>query len=663
MKQLAAMDQVPLANDIKALAEGFDIYAKDFSAMVDLQHKLGLTPGTGLEGALREAVHGIEGSLAPFKNAGLNELMLMMRRHEKDYMLRHDLRYRDQHKAAVKFFAEALTASVLSDSDKNDIVEKLSAYQRGFLVYVDTAQALSREQSDTSAAFAKIEPGIDALAQSIAKLEADANAEADQSRTHTALLFEIAALATLFAVSIYAFVVGRGITKPLTALVGLLQKLAAGDYTVEIDGTDRKDEIGDVAKTALVFKQNGLAKFRMEQEQTEAAQRAAATREAAAAEMASQFEAAVGSIVQAAVAGDFSKRVALAGKTGVILNVGGSINELCDMIGNALDDLARMLGALAAGNLIERITAEYRGDFAVLKQNANFTAEAIGSTIAQIKQSAREVASASAEISTSTTDVSQRTEEQAAGLEQTSASMEEISATVKKNAENAHHANRFSAETREVAERGAAVVSDAVTAMARIEESSRKISDIIGVIDEIARQTNLLALNAAVEAARAGDAGRGFAVVATEVRALAQRSSQAAKDIKDLISKSSSEVKDGVDLVNRTGSALNEIAASINRVSGIVSDIAAASAEQATGVEEVNKALVQMDTATQQNSALVEENAATAKKLQSQANAMDELVSIFQIDDAGSPSRPAVPHGDSRKRIPTRDRPALSMAV
>jgi len=293
-----------------------------------------------------------------------------------------------------------------------------------------------------------------------------------------------------------------------------------------------------------------------------------------------------------------------------------------------------MLSALAEGDLTQRIVAEYEGAFAQLKNDANTMAERIGSTIAEIKQSAREVTNASAEISTSTTDLSQRTEEQAASLEETSASMEEISATVKKNAENAQQANQFTGETRQVAERGGAVVNDAIGAMAQIEDSSRKISDIIGVIDEIARQTNLLALNAAVEAARAGDAGRGFAVVATEVRSLAQRSSQAAKDIKDLITNSSSQVKNGVDLVNRAGTSLGEIVASIKKVADIVSDIAAASAEQAGGIEQVNKALTQMDEVTQQNSALVEKDAATAKTLETQAQAMGDQVAAFRIDEA-----------------------------
>ena len=259
--------------------------------------------------------------------------------------------------------------------------------------------------------------------------------------------------------------------------------------------------------------------------------------------------------------------------------------------------------------------------------------EQVRATISEIKASAREVTNASAEISSSTTDLSQRTEEQAASLEQTSAAMEQLSSTVRKNAENARQASQSASATRAVADRGGEVAAKAVQAMARIEESSRKIGDIISVIDEIARQTNLLALNAAVEAARAGEAGRGFAVVASEVRSLAQRSSQAAKDISQLITNSGGQVREGVELVNQAGAALNEIVDSIKSVAAVVSDIASASAEQATGLDEINKALTQMDEVTQQNSALVEENAATAKALEDQAKSMDDRVAFFHVED------------------------------
>ncbi len=382
----------------------------------------------------------------------------------------------------------------------------------------------------------------------------------------------------------------------------------------------------------------------------------ATERDAAMTRLSGEFEAAVGGIVQAAVRGDFSQRVALDGKSGLILNVGTAINTLCDNISSALDDLAAMLGALADGDLTRRITGEYEGTFAAIKDSANTTAERVGATIAEIKDAGREVASAAAEISASTTDLSQRTEEQAASLEQTSASMEEMSVTVKKNAEQAKLASQFAGETRETADRSGQVVGEAVHAMSRIDDSSKKIADIITVIDEIARQTNLLALNAAVEAARAGEAGRGFAVVASEVRSLAQRSSQAAKDIKDLITSSSTQVREGVELVNKTGSSLSGIVESIKKVAEIVADIATASVEQSTGIDQVNKALTQVDEVTQQNSALVEENAATAKALEHQAGVMNERMASFRLNDVPAAAKRAQPDsaGDREGEAETR---------
>ena len=306
-------------------------------------------------------------------------------------------------------------------------------------------------------------------------------------------------------------------------------------------------------------------------------------------------------------------------------------------IARPLAALVKPIDELAAGNFKVDVKGTGRKDeVGQIASAVSAMAAKVCATIGEIKASAQEVNSASGEISTSTTDLSQRTEEQAASLEETTAAMEEISAAVKKSAENAAEANKSAGEARAVADRGGDVVSKAVSAMAKIEESSRKISDIIGVIDEIARQTNLLALNAAVEAARAGDAGRGFAVVASEVRSLAQRSSQAAKDIKELITNSNGQVQDGVDLVNRAGASLSEIVGSVKRVAELVSDIATASTEQATGLEQINKALMQMDEVTQQNAALVEENAATAKALENQAQSMDEQVAFFKIDGAGT---------------------------
>jgi methyl-accepting chemotaxis protein len=335
-------------------------------------------------------------------------------------------------------------------------------------------------------------------------------------------------------------------------------------------------------------------------------------------------------------------------------------------IARPLREMVLPLAQISEGNFTVSIPNTGRKDeVGQIAEAVQQMAQRVSGIIQEIKASGREVTNASAEISTSTTDLSQRTEEQAASLEETSAAMEELTSTVRRNAENAQEASRSANDTRDVADRGGQVVAKTVDAMAKIEESSQKITDIIGVIDEIARQTNLLALNAAVEAARAGEAGRGFAVVASEVRSLAQRSSQAAKDIKDLITNSSVQVKEGVDLVNQAGTSLNEIVTSIKKVADIVTDIANASIEQATGIDQINKALTQMDEVTQQNSALVEENAATAKTLEHQAKAMDEQVAFFQLgqEERAASRVPSPIEREIAVKSPAKPAPAKAQAV
>jgi methyl-accepting chemotaxis protein len=322
------------------------------------------------------------------------------------------------------------------------------------------------------------------------------------------------------------------------------------------------------------------------------------------------------------------------------------VDALISQQKSIVDALARSLERLAHGDLTVQITGDFPAEYQALREHFNNAMTQLRSTVEAISAAAAEVSNATAEISASTIDLSQRTEQQAASLEQTSATMEQISATVKKTAENAQHANQSARDTQTVADRSGEVVNKAVSAMGLIEASSRKISDIISVIDEIARQTNLLALNAAVEAARAGEAGRGFAVVAAEVRSLAQRSSQAAKDITNLITTSDGHVKEGVDLVNHAGRALNEIVDSIKNVADIIADIATASTEQSTGIDQVNRALGQMDEVTQQNSALVEQNAATAKMLEEQATTMNERIGRFHVGNAAPVRQPA--------RVPAR---------
>jgi len=334
----------------------------------------------------------------------------------------------------------------------------------------------------------------------------------------------------------------------------------------------------------------------------------------------------------AAVRGDFSVKMDLAGKQGYTKTLSELLIQLSDVTETGLKDITRVANALAVGDLTQTITKDYPGLFDQTKQGVNGTVENLKKLVGEIKEAVDSINTASKEIASGNQDLSQRTEEQASSLEETASSMEELTSTVKQNAENAKQANQLAIGASDVAGKGGAVVNQVVGTMSSINESSRKIVDIISVIDGIAFQTNILALNAAVEAARAGEQGRGFAVVAAEVRNLAQRSAAAAKEIKTLIGDSVEKVENGSRLVGEAGQTMEEIVTSIKRVTDIMAEISAASLEQSSGIEQVNQAITQMDEVTQQNAALVEEAAAAAESLEEQAQNLSQSVSVFKLD-------------------------------
>ena len=342
-------------------------------------------------------------------------------------------------------------------------------------------------------------------------------------------------------------------------------------------------------------------------------------------------ESEVSGVVQAAGSGNFKARIPTEGKSGFFLSLAEGLNALMQTSDVGLGEVNRVLGAIAKGDLTEKITADYSGTFGELKDYCNSTTDSLSDIIGEIRTAAETIFTASSEIASGNADLSSRTEQQAANLEETASSMEELTSTVKLNADNAKQANVLAEQASTVATDGGALIQEVVTTMNAINESSQKIADIIGVIDGIAFQTNILALNAAVEAARAGDQGRGFAVVASEVRTLAQRSANAAKDIKGLISDSVKKIESGNTLVGKSGDTMKEIVTAIKRVNDIMAEIAAASAEQSSGIEEVSTAVSQMDEMTQQNAALVEEAAAAAESLQSQADQLTQRVSMFRL--------------------------------
>ncbi len=340
----------------------------------------------------------------------------------------------------------------------------------------------------------------------------------------------------------------------------------------------------------------------------------------------------ISDVVQAAAEGDFERRIHETGRTGFLLELVKNINKLIETSSVGLNEVGRILDALSHGDLTKTMSGNYQGMFGQLKDDANSTVEKLREVIYQIQDATGTINTSSKEIAAGNNDLSHRTEQQAASLEETAASMQELTSTVQHNSENAGYANELAEGASNIASKGVSVVNHVVNTMDAINESSRKIVDIISVIDGIAFQTNILALNAAVEAARAGEQGRGFAVVATEVRSLAQRAAAAAGEIKNLIGDSVEKVEDGTRLVADAGRTMEEIVTAISGVTKIMSEISSASSEQTAGIKQVNQAIGQMDDVTQQNAALVEEAAAAAETLEDQARSLANTVKYFNLN-------------------------------
>lgn len=349
-------------------------------------------------------------------------------------------------------------------------------------------------------------------------------------------------------------------------------------------------------------------------------------------------------LIEGATHGVLDHRLQFDRYEGFMRRVAQGVNSLVEAVVDPLRASAEVLSKLEQGDLSTTMVGDFEGEFALLRDSINSTTTNLRSMVGEILSAVSSISNASSDIAKGNADLSQRTEEQASSLQETAATMEELTGTVKQNADNAQEANRLASGARDQAEKGGEVVGRAVAAMTAINQSSKKISDIIGVIDEIAFQTNLLALNAAVEAARAGEQGRGFAVVAAEVRNLAQRSAAAAKEIKGLIVDSGEKVEEGTRLVDESGKTLVEIVDSVKQVSEIIGGIAVASEEQSEGIGQVHQAVSQLDQVTQQNAALVEEAAAAAQTLDEQARGLGELMRYFHVgDSADSLSAPPPP--------------------
>ncbi|OAM79708.1 methyl-accepting chemotaxis protein [Devosia elaeis] len=429
----------------------------------------------------------------------------------------------------------------------------------------------------------------------------------------------------------------RTITRPITRLTTSMEALANGELSVAVEGGGRHDEIGAMARNVEVFRENALKVNEMTE--AEAARIVAGQAERAA--MMQDLQRAFGQVVDAAIAGDFSRRVDTEFPDDELNALARSVNGLVETVDRGLAETGSVLSALADTDLTRRMEGDYQGAFARLKADTNAVADKLTDIVGQLRDTSRALKTATGEILSGANDLSERTTKQAATIEETSAAMEQLAATVMANAERAREASGVASGVTHTAEAGGQVMANANEAMERITASSAKISNIIGLIDDIAFQTNLLALNASVEAARAGEAGKGFAVVAVEVRRLAQSAAQASSDVKALIEQSAGEVKGGSRLVSEAAARLEEILTSARASSELMNGIARESREQAASIEEVNTAVRTMDEMTQHNAALVEEMNASIEQTEAQASQLDRIVDIFALEQSAARPEPA----------------------
>ncbi|SED68704.1 methyl-accepting chemotaxis protein [Rhizobiales bacterium GAS188] len=541
----------------------------------------------------------------------------------RGFLLIHVERHAMLYGEAVNQFTETIDRARLYAKGKPDIQSAIDKVAEASLAWRrevgDPAMRLARNPATYEAAVAiakasaasELQKGFRAsLDAALKKVEASAD-EQDQLANHALHTIKASQLLGGVIMAVAALLAGwwlyRVIAVPVARITEAMRKLANGDRSVAVTDGARKDEIGLMARSVQVFKDAAVEKTRLEA-QAETTHRqseeARAAHEADKAEEARQLQ-------------------------------------------FAADALGEGMAHLASGDLAIRLETPFQAKVDKLRLDFNRSVEKLQHTMLTIASSTKGIGSGTEEISRAADDMSRRAEQQAASLEETAAALDEITATVKKTAEGAAHAREVVANAKTDAEKSGAVVREAIKAMGGIEKSSQQIGQIIGVIDEIAFQTNLLALNASIEAARAGDAGRGFAVVASEVRALAQRSAEAAKEIKALISTSSTQVEQGVDLVGKAGQALERIAAQIAEMNTVIADIAVGAREQATGLQQVNTAINQMDQGTQQSAAMAEESTAATHSLAQESDELVHLVAQFRLGEArraGSPAVRARPH-------------------
>ena len=604
--------QAPFA----ALQTAIRAYDKGFQALVESHRTLGLDEKSGLQGALRGAVHNVEESLSEIARPEMQVKMLMMRRHEKDFIMRQASKYLDRLNARVEEFRAFPTEYYNSAAQRAEIEALLSSYQQSFTSYVAETLTEKELRKELSARFSEAEPIL-------AEIHTAARKQLDlillESDTTSAAAKRNSVIASLVGSGLFlvlALYLARSIARPLGQLNRVLQGIMQGDFSRPVPKSGLS-EISSICTAVETFRDDEMKKDQLTQDISE--------------------------VITACAEGDFSLRITTEENGGTFAELGQGVNAIGTAAQKGLGDVLTALAALSEGDLTKRMPDGQKGVFKEISNAIDNLNDSLGGMVRQLASSSDLLKNTSSEIAAAADDASRRSERTAASIVETAAALQTLGGSVTGTAENSQQARGIVGSAQDRARATQEIADQTNQAMKRIEESSGAIAKIIGLIEDVAFQTSLLALNAGVEAARAGEAGRGFAVVASEVRALAHRSAAAAQEINDLISTSEREVADGVKLVNETGASLEQILEMVEEVVEKVNEIAENTVEQSNGISEVNATVEALDRDAQQNAAMLEETAASGQMLRDEAQNLVQIVSEFELP-AGTVKQPSQQH-------------------